>query len=103
VRETVFGYSQGAPMVFKGDLYYYSKDYDGNRVVDRIDTTRIPVYFLTGEYDFATSPEDTRALAARIPGARFTEMKDNGHFPMSENPAKFLSYLKPILDEIAAR
>lgn len=103
VRETIFGYSQGAPAVFKGDLYYYSVDYDGHKVVDRIDTRRVPVYFLTGEYDFATSPEDTRALVAKIPGAKFTEMKDNGHFPMSENPAKFIEYLKPILHEIATR
>jgi hypothetical protein len=26
-----------------------------------------------------------------------------GHFPMSENPALFLSYLKPVLAEIKAR
>ena len=103
VRETVFGYSQGAPMVFKGDLYYYSEEYDGNKVVDKIDTRRSPVHFLTGEYDFATSPDMTRALAARIKGSTFTEMKDNGHFPMSENPVKFLEYLKPILNEIAGR
>jgi len=103
VRETVFGYSQGAPMVFKGDLYYYSVEYDGNKVVNKIDTSRVPVYFLTGEYDFATSPDMTRELAARIKGAKFTEMKDNGHFPMSENPVKFMEYLKPILNEIAGR
>ncbi|MEN9726310.1 MAG: hypothetical protein RL434_676, partial [Pseudomonadota bacterium] len=90
-------------MVFKGDLYYYSVDYDGHKVVERIDTSRIPVYFLTGEYDFATSPADTRALAARIKGAKFQEMTDNGHFPMSENPVKFMEYLRPILAEIAAR
>ena len=102
IRETIFGYSQGAPMVFKGDLFYYSVDYDGHKVVDRIDTRKIPVYFLTGEYDFATSPADTRALVARIPGARFIEMKDNGHFPMSENPTVFMEYLRPILGEIAA-
>jgi pimeloyl-ACP methyl ester carboxylesterase len=89
-------------MVFKGDLFYYSVDYDGHKVVDRIDTKKIPVYFLTGEYDFATSPADTRALAARIPGATFVEMKDNGHFPMSENPQVFMGYLRPILTEIAA-
>jgi len=26
-----------------------------------------------------------------------------GHFPMSENPALFLTYLKPVLDEIRKR
>lgn len=103
VRETVFGYSQGAPMVFKGDLYYYSVEYDAEPLLDRIDTRRCPLYLLTGEYDFATRPVDTRELAARIAGAKFTEMKDNGHFPMSENPVKFREYLLPVLKEIAAR
>jgi hypothetical protein len=28
-------------------------------------------------------------------------MKDNGHFPMSENPRKFREYVWPILREIA--
>jgi hypothetical protein len=28
-------------------------------------------------------------------------MRDNGHFPMSENPQKFREYLLPILKEIA--
>ena len=28
------------------------------------------------------------------------EMKQIGHFPMSENPVLFNEYLKPILDEI---
>ncbi len=102
VRETVFGYSQGAPMVFKGDLYYYSVEYDAEPLLERIDTAKCPLYLLTGEYDFATSPEDTRQLAARIKGAKFTEMKDNGHFAMSENPQKFRQYLLPVLNEIAA-
>ena len=63
IRETIFGYSQGAPMVFKGDLYYYSVEYNAEPYVDGIDTTRCPLYLLTGEYDFATGPDDTRALA----------------------------------------
>ena len=27
-------------------------------------------------------------------------MRDLGHFPMSENPEKFISYLLPVLEEI---
>ena len=101
VRETIFGYSQGAPMVFKGDLYYYSVEYNAQAYVDTIDTEKCPLYLLTGEYDFATGPDETRELAARVKGAKFTVMKDNGHFPMSENPRKFREYLLPILQEIA--
>jgi len=30
-------------------------------------------------------------------------MRDNGHFPMSENPRKFREYLLPVLNEIAGK
>jgi hypothetical protein len=29
-------------------------------------------------------------------------MKELGHFPMSENPQRFLEYLRPVLKEIVA-
>ena len=29
-------------------------------------------------------------------------MRELGHFPMSENPAKFREYILPVLNEIAA-
>ena len=69
----------------------------------RIDTSKVAVHMLTGEYDFNTTPELSRATAARIRGATFTEMEGLGHFPMSENPARFRSYLLPVLAAIRAR
>ncbi|PYM91946.1 MAG: alpha/beta hydrolase, partial [Candidatus Rokuibacteriota bacterium] len=66
----------------------------------RIDTTRCPVYLLSGEYDSSCTPERTAATASRIKGARATVMPGIGHFPMSENPALFRTHLLPILDEI---
>ena len=102
-RETIWEYSQGAPAVFRGDLHYYSIEHDltGGRA-RRIDTSRVAVYLLTGEYDPSVSPEDTRQLAEQIDGAKFTEMKGIGHFAMSENYPVFRQYLMPVLDEIAA-
>jgi len=52
-RETAGVYSQGAPPVFKGDLYYYSVDHDLSNTAEQIDTTRTPLYLPTGEYDEA--------------------------------------------------
>jgi pimeloyl-ACP methyl ester carboxylesterase len=66
----------------------------------QIDTGVCPLYMLTGEYDFSCTPEDTERTAAAIPGAKVTIMKELGHFPMSENPAQFRSYILPVLDEI---
>ena len=101
--ETLWGYMQGGPGVFKGDLYFYRTDGDFRDRVGEIDTARCPLYLLTGEYDFSCTPDDTRATAEKIPGARFTEMKEIGHFPMSENPEQFRKYLVPVLDEIRSR
>lgn len=100
--ETLWGYMQGGPGVFKGDLHFYRVDGDFRDRVGQIDTTRCPLYLLTGEYDFSCTPEDTRLTVEKIPGARFTVMTEIGHFPMAENPAQFRRYLLPVLDEIRA-
>ena len=67
-----------------------------------IDTTVCPLYLLTGEYDFSCTAEDTLRTAAQIPGAQVQVMKELGHFPMSENPARFRECILPVLEKIAA-
>jgi pimeloyl-ACP methyl ester carboxylesterase len=98
--ETVWHYMQGGPGVFSGDLHFYQVEGDVRERIAAIDTARCPLYLLTGEYDYSASPRDTQAAAARIKGAKVTIMQGLGHFPMSENPAAFLNYLRPVLDEI---
>lgn len=98
--ETVWHYMQGGPGVFTGDLFFYQVEGDIRERIGAIDTTVCPLYMLTGEYDYSASPKDTEAAAARIKGAKVTIMKGLGHFPMSENPAAFLAYLRPVLAEI---
>jgi pimeloyl-ACP methyl ester carboxylesterase len=98
--ETLWHYMQGGPGVFKGDLHFYTKDGDLRSQVSQIDTSKCALYLLSGEYDYSCSPDDTRDLAARIKGTQAVIMKGLGHFPMSENPPIFLTYLLPILDAI---
>jgi pimeloyl-ACP methyl ester carboxylesterase len=98
--ETLWGYLQSGPGIFKGDLYFYRADSDYRDRVGGIDTSQCPVYLLTGEYDFSCTPEDTLRTAARIEGARAIIMEGLGHFPMSEDPQQFRGYIMPILDEI---
>jgi len=100
--ETVWHYMQGGPGVFTGDLHFYQVEGDIRGRIGAIDTRLCPLYMLTGEYDYSASPRDSEAAAARIPGAKLTIMKGLGHFPMSENPEAFLSYLRPVLKEIRA-
>ncbi len=98
--EVWWEYSQGGYGVFYGDIDFYSREWDARERIGQIDTTRCPVYLLTGEYDFSCTPEHSRQTAEQIPGARFQVMAGLGHFPMAEHPERFLGYLLPILDEV---
>jgi pimeloyl-ACP methyl ester carboxylesterase len=99
-RETAWVYSQGAPPTFKGDLYYYSVDHDLTATAERLDGARVPVYLLTGEYDWASTPAMTEELVARARGVKYRKMERLGHFPMSEDPVRFREYIAPVLEEI---
>jgi len=101
--ETLWGYLQSGPGVFRGDLYFYRQDSDYRDRTHLIDTRECPLYLLTGEYDYSCTPEDTRRTAASIPGASAQIMRELGHFPMCENPAKFRQYLLPVLEAIRNR
>ena len=99
-HETLWHYMQGGPGVFKGDLYFYWHDGDFDDRSNLIDTSKCPVYLLSGEYDCSCTPERTLETAKRIKGSKATIIPGIGHFPMSENPELFKSYIYPILDEI---
>ena len=99
--ETMWHYMQGGPGVFMGDLHYYFDDGDlrGGRA-DSLRASPCPLYFLNGEYDASATPEMGLELA-ELAGARdYVVMKGVGHFPMSENPEAFRTYLMPVLAEI---
>ena len=100
-QETRLHYAQGAPGVFVGDLFYFSTDHDLRGEANLIDTSRCAVHMLTGEYDWITLGASAEA-AAQIPGATYEVMNGLGHFPMSEDPDRFIDFVLPILDGIAA-
>ena len=81
---TLWYHMQGAE-VLKGDLYFYSMDHDLRGHLREIDTGKCPLVMMTGSYDFLTPPAVTRATAEHVAGSEFIEMKNLGHFPMSEN------------------
>jgi pimeloyl-ACP methyl ester carboxylesterase len=99
-QETAWIYSQGSPPVFRGDLNYYFIEHDLTDGVHEIDTSKVGVYVLSGEYDYSATPTLGIELANAIEGSKFTVMDNMGHFPMSENYELFKQYLMPILDEI---
>jgi pimeloyl-ACP methyl ester carboxylesterase len=102
-KETSFVYASGWPPAFLGDLYYYIAEFDLRDQARGIDTDRVGVHILSGEYDYSGTSELGREAHAAIPGSTWTEMKGVGHFPMSENPEQFVAYLLPLLELIEAR
>lgn len=100
--ETLWGYLQSGPGVFKGDLHFYRADSDFRHLSASIDASKCPVYLLTGEYDFSCEPADTVRTAEAIPGCEVQIMDGLGHFPMSEDPAQFRSYILPVLEKLKA-
>lgn len=100
-KETSFVYASGWPPLFLGDLYYYIEDYDLRDAAAAIDTGKVGVHILSGEYDYSGTSELGREAHEAIADSTWAEMKGVGHFPMSENPDEFTRYLMPILDTIA--
>jgi pimeloyl-ACP methyl ester carboxylesterase len=93
-------YSSQAYGVFHGDLDFYFGGWDGRSRVASIDTQNCPVYMLTGEYDWSNTPGMSQKTADKIPGAIHKSMPGLGHFPATENPAKFVPYLIEAIDHI---
>jgi len=86
---TLWMFMQSGPGVFRGDLSFYTQDDSLVGQLHRIDTTRTPVHFIVGAYDFTCTPEDAKRTADQIPGATLSVMEEVGHFPMSEHPDGF--------------
>jgi len=101
-KETSHVYAAGWPPAFLGDLHYYLVDYDLTARAREIDTSRVAVHILNGEYDSSGTVELGRAAHAAIKGSTWQAMEGLGHFPMSEDPESFLRYLLPILDQVSA-
>ncbi|MEK9724788.1 MAG: alpha/beta hydrolase, partial [Rhodospirillaceae bacterium] len=98
--ETLWGYMQSGPGIFRGDLYFYWHDGHFDDRSHLIDTSKCPVYLLSGEYDSSCTPERSQATHDRIEGSTLDVMEGIGHFPMSENPDLFREHLLPVLDKI---
>ncbi len=59
---------------------------------------RLPVMVVAGGRDGAAPPEEVRATAALIPGARFHLIPEAGHLPCVETPGALASAILPFLE-----
>jgi pimeloyl-ACP methyl ester carboxylesterase len=73
---------------------------DACKILEGVDLTsllhrlNVPALVIGGECDQATPPALTRAVADKIPGARYVELKGCGHCPPLEQPQEFVAAIK---------
>lgn len=96
-NQTLWGYAQSGPGVYQGDTYFYSNDLPKH--AGELGPATCPLWVFSGEYDYSATTEMSREAAEKL-GGELIEMKGSGHFPMSEDPQVFRSYLSPVLERI---
>jgi 3-oxoadipate enol-lactonase len=62
--------------------------------------TSVPTLVISGEADSLIPPEQARAMAQAIPGARFATIADAGHLPSVEQPAATTQILREFLGSL---
>jgi pimeloyl-ACP methyl ester carboxylesterase len=75
-------------------LFAYGGEAMGDpALLDRLAAVRVPVEVVWGAADRIVDAEHGRAIAAAVPGARFTLLPDAGHLPQLETPAELLDLI----------
>ena len=104
---SVAAYKASLPRSFSTDIYRYMwgdveftatgtlKDYDGTPLLKRLDGRR--TLFVAGEFDEAI-PTTVERSAHSVPSATFREIRHAAHTVMNDNPAAYLSVLRPWLN-----
>ena len=69
----------------------------------RLPQIAAPTLILRGELDTMVPAEDAQVLAKAIPGARFEELANAGHFPCLTHPAEVNVLITPFLAAHARR
>jgi pimeloyl-ACP methyl ester carboxylesterase len=55
---------------------------------------QVPTLVVCGEFDQATPPALNKAIADKVPGARYVELPGCGHCPPLEQPEQFIAAIK---------
>ncbi len=71
-------------------------------LLSELDRIAIPVLVLVGAFDWICPPRASRAIARTVTNGKLVEFKNSGHFPFSEEPAKFRSVVEDFLASGAA-
>ena len=66
--------------------------------IDKLSEVKVPVLFLTGEYDEA-KPSTVREYQSLVPNAEFVEISNSGHATLNDNPEEALSAIRTFLNK----
>lgn len=64
----------------------------------RLHEVKVPVTGIYGQRDVIVHPRQYEPLRAGVPQARIEILPDSGHFPMLDEPEKYLGLIKSFLD-----
>jgi pimeloyl-ACP methyl ester carboxylesterase len=103
-RETYWIYRSNYPGVYAGDNDYFAFGHDLRRDGHLIDTNKVPLYAVAGEYDPSAHVDDAGGpeIARRIPGVKYVVLEGLSHFAPSDDPVGFNKAIMPILQELSA-
>ncbi len=110
-----FGIRLAAPLISRNPTYYEMQKRDLSRTTvesffssigslrrtdlrPRLSEIRVPVMGIYGQRDVIVNPKEYRPLSAGIPHARVELMPGSGHFPMLDEPDKYLTLIRSFLE-----
>jgi pimeloyl-ACP methyl ester carboxylesterase len=100
LRERILATS---PRALANALYGLAARADSRGMLPKVS---VPILVLVGEEDAIVTPDEAKAMAAAIPGARFEAIPRAGHLANLENPdavnAALRSFLPTMIDRSAA-
>jgi pimeloyl-ACP methyl ester carboxylesterase len=64
----------------------------------QLDKVKVPAMGVYGDKDIVVHPQQWKPLLAGVPQARIERFHNAGHFPMLDEPQKFMDILKDFLD-----
>jgi 3-oxoadipate enol-lactonase len=67
-------------------------------VTSRLSKIDVPALLLCGQHDSISPPDEMRQIAARLPNARFVEIKDASHMAPLEQPEKVNAAIRKFLN-----
>jgi pimeloyl-ACP methyl ester carboxylesterase len=101
LKRFVEAMSAQTPAQVVGDFYIHALDTHDKR--DALATLGgVPSLVIVGDRDRLTPPEQSRAIAAAIPGATLLELRGAGHCTMLEQPAAVNAALSDLVTAVAA-